>query len=134
MPGTSNVADSLTKFVKEPLNVVNSAAYREGPALLTSGNILAGVQTFLEVSKGVYTPIGSNIGKGVKNVIDLQKEHDEIFGNVIHPQVHHMDTLSSQPPFPETSVNLFDENYACFLTGTLEKEFYLKISNFVLLK
>ena len=73
MPGTSNVADSLTKFVKEPLNVVNSTTYREGPALLTLGNILAGVQTFLEVSKGdfVYTPIGSNIRKGVKNVIEL---------------------------------------------------------------
>ena len=40
LPGKLNQADSLTKFCQDPIKVINSVSYQQGPAFLTEENFL----------------------------------------------------------------------------------------------
>ena len=49
LPGTLNMADSLTKFCPDPIKVINSINYRQGPGILTEKDFESKITIFYEV-------------------------------------------------------------------------------------
>ena len=51
LPGTLNMADSLTKFCPDPIKVINSINYRQGPEMLLEKDFENKIKIFYEVKE-----------------------------------------------------------------------------------
>ena len=76
LPGKLNLEDSLTKFCQDPIKVIISVSYRQGPTLLTEGDFEKRIKIFYEVKDKnfKYTPLFEK-----KDLLTIQKELDDIF-------------------------------------------------------
>ena len=77
MPGKFIRADSLTKFCQDPIKIIKSLSYCQGPAFLTEENLEDKISTLYEV-KGKnfkHTPLLDE----KKNLLTMQKELEDFF-------------------------------------------------------
>ena len=75
MPGKCNQADSLTKFCQDPIKIINSLRYLQGPAFLTEENFEDKISTFYEV-KGKNFKYTTLLDEK-QNLLTMQKELEE---------------------------------------------------------
>ena len=77
LKGTLNLADSMTKFTLNPIEIINSDNYRMGPPIIRQKDFANHINIFLEI-KGKefkYTPVL----RREEDILTLQKEIDIIF-------------------------------------------------------
>ena len=77
LKGSLNMADSLTKFNQDPIKIINSENFRQGPNILTEGDFESKIKIFYEVKEKnfKYTPFLNE----EKDLLTIQQELDDIF-------------------------------------------------------
>ena len=70
--------------------------------------------------------------KGWRMLMNCRESKTIFFGKQkCHQQVNLISSVSSCLGFPENTVNLFDQNYQCFMNGTLDRELYRRTCNYI---
>ena len=112
LPGILNMADSLTKFCQDPIRVINSANYRQGPKILTERDFENRIKIFYEVKEKrfKYTPLINE----KEDLISLQKKLDNIFYEKPKSENINVVQISSDlkkiSTLPDSQLNLIDNS------------------------